>query len=1171
MKKLFLLVLLTNTICSFTQEPLLGAEKNELPQIIPTSPTVGSLMRFEEVPVDYYSGKPSIGIPIFTKSLSGGVQIPIGLKYNTMGVRVDERSGWTGTGWSLEGEAVISRTVRGIADELDQKNIAHHAPDHGKYSIGIYHNGYFEMPWKDASGNIDYTANNENYNIQEFLFNTSGNGTSTYDGDYDHELDLYQLSLFGKFARFVIVKESGELIPKMMSNDSSLKIEVTHNNYFEIEYFLITDTNGNKYSFYVTEISEANGFSAIVAQNPEYNNISANYSKYVSSWKIGSIKTSNETLLAEFSYQDVYEEFDTPRSTTEALYNRTIFPLTYVGSPPFERFTGTKPDLDRWEEGVAYNNRILKPKKTHSYSKLKIASKKLETISFHDGTEIKFLIDPTENHPEYVNSGSVLKEVIIKESSVTNFKTFKFNYSNKYKSRMFLEEVVEVYDNNNELKYLLDYYEPDITNNVDDNLKDVWGYYRGKPETIHIYDLTKSANLETIKTGVLKSISYPTGGIKTFDFESNTFSHRGSKWFSDIEFALYNPDNWDKASVTKDFDNVNSNGIYSDEFIKFMIDYEHEVFYRPHVIGGNIGDIENSRIRIEKTDAFGQVIDQVAQLKLDDNEELVLLSPGKYKMSLISLSTPDSSNPPVLVNVDLFYKDFKSSLSKFIYGGGLRIKNIDFTDPMNLNTIESTSFNYDVVENSSPSSINNSLSSGVIDGFLTNVKEYEFYDDYVLGVDGGGVSQTIYFDLKEYINETYVSLSKNNFVGYGKVTVKKEMNGKTVFEYTTPADFPTYGENYGYPFFPTTDKAHLHGNLTKQVVFNNDNKILEETKFDYNIVETPVTESLFTYDEKCYYSQYYSRYQDYLNHFPTSGNSIFGENPGETYSNCSLGTAPLHVPVYYYFYNNIYGRSLLNKKTSRKYFNVSSTAPSMVESQNEYVYNDNHLPTLTKTTVNGTDEYLVENKYVNSSSLTSQELSSFETGVITKMENLNMIATPVIVKSSKNSNLLSTKVNHYHDFDSNLLLPIKVQSSKSSNPLEDKLLFHRYDDYGNLLEVSKKDGTRVSYLWGYNHTKPTAKIEGASYEEIAVALGISVTDLVNPSGTFVLINNLREILPKAMVTTYAYKPLVGITFMTDPRGYTTRYEYDEFNRLKFVKDAEGNILSENQYNYRTQN
>ena len=64
------------------------------------------------------------------------------------------------------------------------------------------------------------------------------------------------------------------------------------------------------------------------------------------------------------------------------------------------------------------------------------------------------------------------------------------------------------------------------------------------------------------------------------------------------------------------------------------------------------------------------------------------------------------------------------------------------------------------------------------------------------------------------------------------------------------------------------------------------------------------------------------------------------------------------------------------------------------------------------------------------------------------------------------------------------------------------------------------------------------------------------------------LNALRASYPEAMVSTYTYDPLIGVTSMTDAKGYTMYYEYDEFNRLKHVKDKDGNILSENQYNYK---
>jgi len=37
--------------------------------------------------------------------------------------------------------------------------------------------------------------------------------------------------------------------------------------------------------------------------------------------------------------------------------------------------------------------------------------------------------------------------------------------------------------------------------------------------------------------------------------------------------------------------------------------------------------------------------------------------------------------------------------------------------------------------------------------------------------------------------------------------------------------------------------------------------------------------------------------------------------------------------------------------------------------------------------------------------------------------------------------------------------------------------------------------------------------------------------------------------------------------MTDPRGLTTTYEYDNLNRLKCIKDHDGNIVQQYDYHY----
>ena len=171
-------------------------------------------------------------------------------------------------------------------------------------------------------------------------------------------------------------------------------------------------------------------------------------------------------------------------------------------------------------------------------------------------------------------------------------------------------------------------------------------------------------------------------------------------------------------------------------------------------------------------------------------------------------------------------------------------------------------------------------------------------------------------------------------------------------------------------------------------------------------------------------------------------------------------------------------------------------------------------------------------------------------------------------------------------------LPEKVQTSVEDGNPEDRVVYHSYDDKGNPTEVSKKDGTHIVYIWGYEKTQPVAKIENAKLSDIPQSyidnihnasnldsdrtidvrnLNGVVSNYIGKEGQLRFhLNRLHQLtaLNKSQISFYTYDPLVGVTSITDPRGQTMYYEYDDFNRLKFVKDNEGKLLKETTYNYK---
>ena len=89
-------------------------------------------------------------------------------------------------------------------------------------------------------------------------------------------------------------------------------------------------------------------------------------------------------------------------------------------------------------------------------------------------------------------------------------------------------------------------------------------------------------------------------------------------------------------------------------------------------------------------------------------------------------------------------------------------------------------------------------------------------------------------------------------------------------------------------------------------------------------------------------------------------------------------------------------------------------------------------------------------------------------------------------------------------------------------------------------------------------------VNGWTYYEHAFTASSTTLSITGDGKT---IDELRLYPAGALMSTYTYKPLVGMTSETDPAGQTILYEYDPYGQLKYIKDMDGKKLNQYEYNY----
>ena len=169
--------------------------------------------------------------------------------------------------------------------------------------------------------------------------------------------------------------------------------------------------------------------------------------------------------------------------------------------------------------------------------------------------------------------------------------------------------------------------------------------------------------------------------------------------------------------------------------------------------------------------------------------------------------------------------------------------------------------------------------------------------------------------------------------------------------------------------------------------------------------------------------------------------------------------------------------------------------------------------------------------------------------------------------------VVSAKSGDIYKMENGRYLLAEKQYAVGNNPLETRLKMASHDTQGNVTEIVRDGDSHVFLVWGYNYQYPIMKIEcpvgkDADCREYlrnkVEAIGASIV----PDEKSV--KEIRDYMEGkgSLVVTYQYKPLVGLTEVTDEKGIRTFYKYDNQNRLSAIYDADGRMIESYKYNYK---
>lgn len=1139
MKKILLILLaFTLSIHLSSQNDGDNTTLTSLPNLSPSNPETARLGTVGDIAINRAAGQMTYSIPIHSIEIDGNTW-PISLQYNYGGFIPEGKPSLNGLGWNLSAFGAVRKEVRGLPD----------GDANGYYGPNGINN---KIP--DFS-NANWTK--YDMNINDFI--------NFYEKEYDSQVDKYTLSIGDITFSFKLRFDStlNKFVPVFLSKHNyDLEVLMATNAIHIVDKFILTDEKGVEYTFDQHELVLCEEVLNTVCTEDD-----------VVGWLVSRIHyPNNESIYFNYDTNDTY--FDWNFSASGTIVSSAVDDNT-SGS------TSVYPVSEGYSDAM---------------TKTEISRTVLNSISFPKGS-LTFSTYIPESNRKLFNS------IVLKDKADNVIDSYALEYEG---SRDLFKKITR----NSELMLSFEYYNqnggvggsiPGFYESYNNKPldQDYWRYYNNASNS-HAIDLNingisadKTPNFLSSRVGALKNITYPTGGVTEIDYESNFIREplepgedTGQGGYDNQIVVSLNPTTTNNEREVEEIITFNepviaeiSHSLFGDiqgNLIKMSLNRisgnnnapsscynippiqhywyplvaqdarskmntDDPCLYFPNPPMVPWFNVEYGPENCPYWPSNGGIVDHgcTGDFSIDQSGSTggsIVIMPGTYKIKISTRNGGTDLNPNYIFSygslsavIRLKWRTELGDNGPAYYDkrvGGVRVLSTT-TTPMDGLPL-TTTYSYKDLDG---------FSSGVIHKEAEESQSFEFFITHMNG--GQEYTKETFFNLKGF---NYATRNAGIPVYYKRVSKTTIDLGKEVTTY----DVPKEEVRYRFPDVPT-GKDLTKGLITSSKITGNSKNIFYNwnRKLAYYRPHPEGPEQLgyyvdadndhpwsFIIEHKLVRDVYFNLY----NYPPFPQNS---NNDGEKNARMDLYSV--------YRYKEVDNFSILEEKEISE-FNLTRNV--------SYEYNDKLHPSK-QVTIDALNDTIITYYKYPYSPIVSNETQYQE------MVADNQIKIPVITETFRNGSLINKTKTNYRE----VLLgskPNDIETAKGGNPLERKIIYEKYNNKGQIIQVRKEDGIPISYLWGYNSQYVVAKIENATQAEIS-QLGIGN---INGALTASQEATLRTGLPKALVSTYKYKPLVGVISMTDSRGNIVYYEYDSQNRLKNVKDKDGNILSENEYNYR---